>query len=561
MAFCTNCGNKIDENALFCTRCGTAVNNEFVSARGNSKQMYEEFIPTLGIGRRFVFKEKSIIYGNEEYDYSKLSPIRLITAPTFASNGVAQTTAENGVVLTLAFNRKDNVRFGAVLTYANEQIDKEHGNIKKYNFLLQSSSGSKIEVYEDYLKIYYFKAMSNKGSESVDKIGKNFGLSGKGLTGKITGGLGKAFDNISNLGTGINNTFKGGATGEIIMFTDLNISIKDNTLIINEYLIPLGQQNIDKAKEIIAYIKNTLELIKRESETTTVKQEIWEPIKGKNREFSFYGEKLEIPENLDVYNSYRKKFKQIAEKYTEKVRIDYNAKVNDFISFMEFFLKIYKENLSPIIQKAVDILISEGIWNVTFDSFLEKHTSSFHLAIDDYNAMLESVRLTVEKNQNAVAGVMSNIPNMIGGGFGFKGALKGMAIAETFNIVKNGIGNNAMKIASSINPAQQEELYGRIKTDILFNRVLVDYWDVFITLVWILRQNGRDIWLQTKDVDQQAKNIFRNLTNPNFPQDKIIQALVKLILINPYNSEYYEFAISQFGQSDDIVKIKEYFLC
>ena len=93
--------------------------------------------------------------------------------------------------------------------------------LKNIKFVLQSPSGSKVEVYSDYLIVYYIKGETTKGSESVNKISKGFGLNGNGLTGKITGGLGKAIDSIGSLGTGINNTFKCGATGDIIMFADL----------------------------------------------------------------------------------------------------------------------------------------------------------------------------------------------------------------------------------------------------------------------------------------------------------------------------------------------------
>lgn len=559
MAFCTNCGNKIDESASFCTRCGTAVNNEFVNQKEETQQMYEEFIPTLGLGKRFVFTENSLIFGNKEYAYSELTPITLVTAATSFSNGVAKTRTENGVTLTLGYNHKDNERFATVLTYANKQIDIANGNTQNYKYVLQSPSGSKIEVYDDYITLYYIKSGSTKGSESVNAISKGFGMSGEGLSGKIAGRLGKALDGVGGFTSALGNATKGGATGNIIMFTDLNIQLDGDTLIINEYSIPIGQQNIDLAGEIIAYIKNTLDSAQKEPKPSPIEQEIWEPIKGKARTFSFYGEVLAIPENLDIFNSYRLKFKELAEKCVERAKSEYKARVKDFVSFMEFFPKIYKENLSPILQKAVDILISEGDWTVTFDSFFDLHTSAFHLALDDYNAMIESTRLTVEKNQKSVASAMSNVPNLVGGGFGFKGALKGMAIAETFNAVKKGVGNNAMKNASSINHAQQAELYGRIKIDILFNRIFADYWNVYHSLVWKLKQNGHDIWWQTKDVDQQAKNIFKNLSNPNFPQDKVLSALISLILTNPYSPEYYEFAISRFGQSDEIDKIKEYF--
>lgn len=559
MAFCTNCGNKIDESASFCTRCGTAVNNEFANQKEKTQQMYEEFIPTLGLGKRFVFTENSLIFGDKEYAYSELSPITLVTAATFLSNGVAQTKTENGITLTLGYNHKDNERFAKALTYANKQIDIANGNTQNYKYVLQSPSGSKIEVYDDYITLYYIKSGSTKGSESVNAISKGFGMSGEGLSGKIAGKLGKALDGVGGFTSALGNATKGGATGNIIMFTDLNIQLDGDTLIINEYSIPIGQQNTDLAREIIAYIKNTLDSAQKEPKPSPIEQEIWEPIKGKARTFSFYGEVLVIPENLDIFNSYRLKFKELAEKCVERAKSEYKARVKDFVSFVEFFPKIYKDNLSPIAQKAVDILISEGDWTVTVDSFFDQHTSDFHLALDDYNVMLESARLTVEKNQKSVASAMSNVPNLVGGGFGFKGALKGMAIAETFNAVKKGVGNNAMKNASSINHAQQAELYGRIKTDILFNRIFADYWNVYHSLVLKLKQNGHDIWWQTKDVDQQGKNIFKNLSNPNFPQDKVLPALISLILTNPYSPEYYEFAISRFGQSDEIDKIKKYF--
>ena len=104
MAFCTNCGSKLDDNSAFCTVCGTAVKNDVVNQSQQSQVVYEEFVPTLGMGRKFAFKEKSLVYSDKEYEYAKLKPITLITAPTFASNGVAQTTSEDGELLTLAFD-------------------------------------------------------------------------------------------------------------------------------------------------------------------------------------------------------------------------------------------------------------------------------------------------------------------------------------------------------------------------------------------------------------------------------------------------------------------------
>ena len=135
--------------------------------------------------------------------------ISLLTAPTAITNGVAQATA-NGKVITLAFLTKDQARFTAALTYANEQIDLAHGNKKNYKFILHAQTGSRVEVYDDYLILYMIAAgpggVMGKASDSVGKVSKGLG--------KVIGGLGSA-------GTAIGSTAKGGSTGKIIMFTDL----------------------------------------------------------------------------------------------------------------------------------------------------------------------------------------------------------------------------------------------------------------------------------------------------------------------------------------------------
>ena len=559
MAFCVNCGNKLSDDAVFCSRCGNAVEKDSASNTEKSQKMYEEFVPTLGLGKRFVFTDNTLIFGNEEYEYSLLKPITLVTSATIVTNGVAQTTTEDGLTINLAYNSKDKERFGRALTYANEQINKVQGRTSNYKYLLQSPDGSKVEVYDDYLKLYYIKSKSTKGTDSVNAIGKGFGITGKGLSGKLMGGLGKALDGVGSVATVIGNSTRGGATANIIMFVDLNIQISSNDLIINEYAIPIGSQNMELAEEIIAFVETKLESQKSEPKVSPVEQELWEPIKSKSRKFTLYGKTLEIPQNMDLFNSYRLRFKEIAKKCADKAEADYKLKVTDFVSFIEFFPKIYIENLSPLLQRAVDVFITEGIWNITFEAFYEQHTKDFHLAFDDYAAVAESVILTVQNNQRAVAKISSFIPNMVGGGFGVKGAIKGIAMAETFNAIRNGIENSAIKNAENIHPAQQAELFGRIKTDVLFQRVFADYFNVVLSLVVKLNQNGHDIWWQTIEVDQQGKNIFKNLSNPNFPQDKLLDALIALLQLNPYNSEYFDFVESRFGKSEEVSKIKKYF--
>ena len=557
MLFCTKCGSQLNEGAVFCTKCGNAATEISEKQTTQPKQMYEEFIPTFGLGKRFVFTETTLIFGNEEYSYSQLSSIELLsTAEAPLSNGVASTVTESGITLTLGYNHKDNVRFAIAMSYANEQIDLIHGNTKNYKYLFQAHSGSKIEVYNDYLILYYVPLGSSKGSESVNTISNSFGMSGKGISGKLAGGLGNVFDGIASVGTGLKNTMKGGATGNIIMFEDLTVQINTDSLIINEYSLPLNSQNFERAKEIVDYIEESKKL---EKSDTQAQSELWESIIGVAKTFSLFGEVVDVAEKLDVFNSYRLTFREMAFKNADKAISEYKSRIRDFITFIEFYPKIYIENLEPLIRRAIDILVSEEVWTVTYDSFLEQHLADFHFAFDAYETTLESVALTSEANQERTAGFMSLVPNLVGGGFGLKGAIKGIATATAFNVVRDGIENSAVKNAANIKPVQQIELYQRINCEIVFEQIFADYWNVFLSLVWTLNQNGHDIWWQTDEVDQQAKNVFQNLSNPNFPQDKVLKALIGLLELNPYNPQYYDFAISRFGESDEVAELKEYF--
>lgn len=101
MAFCTQCGNKLNDGAAFCGKCGAKVctgtpqsqstNNGFFNklnstvqkavngaqqivndlsgnqsantdSNNTSHTMYEVFTPALGLGKKFIFTENSLIY-------------------------------------------------------------------------------------------------------------------------------------------------------------------------------------------------------------------------------------------------------------------------------------------------------------------------------------------------------------------------------------------------------------------------------------------------------------------------------------------------------------------
>lgn len=569
MAFCTQCGNKLNDGAAFCGKCGAKVctgtpqsqstNNGFFNklnstvqkavngaqqivndlsgnqsantdSNNTSHTMYEVFTPALGLGKKFIFTENSLIYGSAEYCYAELTQINIVNPPRPISNGVAQTRA-NGKCLTLAFEYSQKERFASALTYANEQIASANGITQNYKYILQSPNGTKLEVYEDYAILYYLKS----GYSSI-----------------------------------LSNSMKGGSSGSIVYFPNLTlqlISTAENTSALQIGILsnngtstismPLNPQDIDTAKAAISYIEEMKSSERHESHETV--PDNWEPVVGSIRKFPICGKELEISESMDTFNSYRLKFRELASACADNARKEYDRKVQNLSTFLGFYPKIYQSYLSVLIKQSMNILISEGIWTVTEDSFEQQHLADFHLGMNDYTTTLESIKLTLQANRRRISNITSLIPNLSGGGFGLKGAAKGIAAATAFNIVRDGAEAGLINSVSNINQAQQAELYGRIKPDYLFECVFTDYWRVFLSLVFLLNKNGKSIWWLTNETTQQANNIFQNMSNPNFPQDKLLDVFLDILKTNPYNAEYHKFMVSRFGENEETTTIKNYF--
>lgn len=278
----------------------------------------------------------------------------------------------------------------------------------------------------------------------------------------------------------------------------------------------------------------------------------WEKVIGHAKIFPLLGKALEIPKNLDIYNSYRAMFFDLARKYTDIAEKEYNEKIHDYITFMELFPLIYDSNLYPILKRALDILISENVWSITFEEFAAKHKENFHLAIDDYATMSESTALTLQANQQVGSGMMSFATGLMSKKFAnnpFRESLDKIESKAISQTVAN-IG---------ISAPQQAELYQRINSNKLFLRVFMDYSNVLHSLITILNENGADIWMLSSESSESAKSIFKNLSNPHFPQDKVVDAFLEILKTNPYNPDYHEFMMSKFGDTKETIAIKNYF--
>ena len=141
-----------------------------------------------------------------------------------------------------------------------------------------------------------------------------------------------------------------------------------------------------------------------------IMEEAFTAYTGSEKVFTLNGKELVIPARFDAFITYRTKFMKLAKACADKAAEEYKEKIHDLDTFRALFQDIYLENLKIVSSKAVDILVSEGIYQFSIDTFSAKNIETFHTALNDLRTTNESVKLTEQNN----AKVTQNLKNGIG---------------------------------------------------------------------------------------------------------------------------------------------------
>lgn len=292
-------------------------------------------------------------------------------------------------------------------------------------------------------------------------------------------------------------------------------------------------------------------------EYTEPEPEQWIAMKGKEREFSFCGRTLKYSDKLDMIMQYKKLFEQSAKYYTERFKFKYNLCVTDFDSFLNYFKEMYFEGLEPMIDKAHSLCLPLGIFNAKKDDVINLHVKNFRRAFASYEALTGLVESN-EEFANNLGDTVGNSIQMQGGGFGFKGAMKGMAKAEGFNLEMGLVGKY---VANQTKMSQEDKaaIFVKFNTELFFEEVYSDYVNTYMTILHYLaiQKVFGNISIGTND---EFNNMVENLKNPMFPEEKVTSFLFMLLSKFPFAEACYEVAEQRCGESEELNQIKEYFL-
>lgn len=285
--------------------------------------------------------------------------------------------------------------------------------------------------------------------------------------------------------------------------------------------------------------------------------EQWSPKNGDVREFTLVGNVVSVSANLDACIQYRNEFKTSAKYYAERFEFKYKNCVQDFDSLIHYFEDLYLEGLQPMLDRAYSVLLPFGIFSASIEDFSSRHINTYKRALTSCQKMA-GIELSKNERAQQTGNQVGNAMRLQGGGFGFKGAMKGIAQAEAFNIGMGMLG----KIVSNNNKMTQEEkekVFTSFKQDVFFQEVYSDYFNTFLTMVQTLSDNNELNGVKTI-INAEYSTMIKNLQNPMFPKEKVAPALVKLVSSYPFEMAGFKLLQERFGQTEEVKNIISYFI-
>ena len=273
----------------------------------------------------------------------------------------------------------------------------------------------------------------------------------------------------------------------------------------------------------------------------------WVSVVGVDTVLPFNGKEIIITADRDKFNSFRKRIIRLAKYCSDRAAEDYIENVKNLTNLLEIFPDLYVNHARLLADKVTDILVAENIYTVTDDMVMSAFEYSTLSAMEMLSAISDNISEIYQAN-NQVANMFAGLAgSFIGNQSSFGG--------EVFGAMQEGL----VAGASNLSETQQKQIFESVDLPELFNRVFKDYQDFTVILVDFLNTNGVDAWKPDDGHIQEMDNILKNLSNPNFPQDKITDIVINMIAEKPYKPEIYSFLQKKYPDSEEVKRIVEYF--
>ena len=244
-------------------------------------------------------------------------------------------------------------------------------------------------------------------------------------------------------------------------------------------------------------------------------------------------------------------FEMFEEKYSDVKQV-----ISDGVDFLhQYFEKAIEYSLTKLSESKIYTYGKEDL----ISKCKEKEIIDFY--INEFEDIKdEFLQITNEADSERLYRELrkESRGKFVGGGFGVEGAIKGAATAGAMNIVTgmthsffNFIGNT---ITASSENKKKELLFkavGKRLSSSLFDSIRYVY---FVMMDIFSKEGKLKFKLPSNEENKKSNALFENLSSGRIPEDEQPTIIYEILKINPYDPNFYEWIISNYGDQDNEVE-------
>lgn len=209
----------------------------------------------------------------------------------------------------------------------------------------------------------------------------------------------------------------------------------------------------------------------------------------------------------------------------------------------------------------VNKVIDAGFYDLSTETFLEEYVARMTRQLETISvcdAIVEKyVEIEQEKEEVKRYRELRKAARgrMIGGGFGLEGAVAGMAMAGTANVI-SGLGHSAVNAIGNMGTdaaAQREgrKIYESAQTKQRLREALEkDLFIIFKGYLYLL-EDKLDLHFRVRCPVDQARvdTVVSNISQRELSRDDALDMIEELFQTDPYNDGLYRYILQRFGDS------------
>ena len=266
------------------------------------------------------------------------------------------------------------------------------------------------------------------------------------------------------------------------------------------------------------------------------------------------GRQVQFPQSIEFYIGLRDAFQTLA----SEISSDFSTQFYSTYHSMDHFIQQFPKNFPALFAQTTDlmnaILSKMGIFGVTQNE-LSQYTGEYccntFQVLQEIQAQYQQILNEQESMREYREVRKDNRGRIIGGGFGLRGAAKGIITAGAINATTgalHSLGNAIGNIGSAMSASSaKDRLFHSGISRHLTLAIQEDILGVhYAALDLIAARTGEKSIRFTQKDQAQAEKIFDDLEQRRISPDQEADAVLQMLTTFPFDRDYYKLAVRLF---------------